>query len=57
MTLPEPYVSVYLTYLKDGEEVIRKGFYSSTFDEFSVPPDWKMFNGLDLPLLHLKMIK
>jgi hypothetical protein len=47
-----------VTFVKDGREVTRMGFYSELFGNFSIPPSWKKFNGVLLPDgfggLHLK---
>lgn len=60
MNLPEPFTNVMITYKKpffsgpygtkvEVLEVTRRGFYSSLFENFAIPPDWRHFNGKLLP--------
>lgn len=47
--LPEEYETVNVTYKKDGNEITKKGFWNSLFDNFKMPNEWRDFNGSLLP--------
>ena len=34
---------------KELREVTKMGFYSELFQNFAIPPEWRMFNGILLP--------
>lgn len=51
-----PYKNMMITYLKPlkhgaygSTEVTERGFYSDLFNRFTIPPEWRMFNGVLLP--------
>ena len=51
MELPEEYVDVMITYRESHSKLTatKRGFYSESFGNFSIPPGWARFNGVLLP--------
>ena len=50
MNLPTPYENVMVTYKNNnGLTVTKEGFYCTLFKHFSMPPEWRTFNGKRLP--------
>ena len=49
LTLPTPFTDVMVTFKKGTDEITKRGFYSDSFNQFSVPPEYREFNGFLLP--------
>ena len=47
--LPIPFKDVNLTFMLNGNQTTKRGFYSDLFKHYAVPPNWKKFNGKLLP--------